>query len=183
LLQVLPGSTLALSVVLKHQPRPAAPVTAVPAPSSSSGSTTAAAAAAAAATAATAAAAAALQAALEPFCPLSPADAAGCNVLQFSAHSAAPLPANWAAAAHAAAGGLTCTLQLLLPSAAGRPVSTVKCNGGCSSGAQLDWPRQQQPSRVHLSTAASAALKVSACLQTCCTVCMHLRHAGSCCSC
>lgn len=160
LLQVLHGSTAALSVVLKHQPRPAVPV---PVPStSSSGGATGAAAAAAAAAAAQAAAAAALQAALEPFCPLSPEEAAGCNILQFSAVSAAPLPANWAAAAHAAAGGLACKLQLHLPSLAGKPVLGVKCAGGCSSGAQLEWPRQQQSCRVHLSAAATTALKVRA---------------------
>lgn len=163
-MQVLPGSTLAVSIVLKHQPRPIPPVTAVPAPpSSASGSSASAqAAAAAAAAAAQAAAAAALQAALEPYAPLSAEEAAGCNILQLTALSAAPLPANWAAAAHAAAGGLTCTMQLHLPgvAAAGKPVMGPKCTGGCSSGAQLEWPKQQQSCRMHLSAATTAALKV-----------------------
>jgi hypothetical protein len=96
--------------------------------------------------------------------PLSAEEAAGCNVLQFTALGAAPAPAAWAAASHAAAGALSCTLQLHLPSSGGKAVLGPKCTGGCSSaavgGVQLEWPKQQQSCRVHLSAPITAALKV-----------------------
>lgn len=155
------GSTVAVSIVLKHQPRPSSSTTAVPATSTSGSGSAAGAAAAAAAAAATAQAA---HAYLEPLTLLSAEEAAGCNVLQLTALSAAPVPQAWPAAAHAAGGGLSCSLQLHLPSGAEKAQLGPRCSGALvssSSSLQLEWPRQQQSCRMHLSATATAFLKAS----------------------
>jgi hypothetical protein len=94
-----------------------------------------------------------------------PAEAAACNVLQLTALPAGPLPPNWPAAAAAAGGALSASLQLHLPAptppAAPAVAAPVRCAGASGSGGRLVWPAAQQSVRVHLPAAANAALKAA----------------------
>eukprot|EP00878_Enallax_costatus_P029212 GHUV01031657.1.p1 GENE.GHUV01031657.1~~GHUV01031657.1.p1 ORF type:complete len:568 (+),score=226.11 GHUV01031657.1:1082-2785(+) len=150
-MQVLPGSTIALSIRLMHQPGPSPPQSAASrvstANTSSSGSK-------ADAKAAADAAAVPASPVLEPFIAVHPDEAAGCNVLEFAPQLARPLPPQMMAA-HVANGALTCTMALHLPD--GRHGQQhVVCIGGSIKDEQLMWTKG---CRTYLSPAAVQALK------------------------
>eukprot|EP00878_Enallax_costatus_P033601 GHUV01037133.1.p1 GENE.GHUV01037133.1~~GHUV01037133.1.p1 ORF type:complete len:392 (+),score=150.00 GHUV01037133.1:444-1619(+) len=149
--KVLPGSTIALSIRLMHQPGPSPPQSAASrvstANTSSSGSK-------ADAKAAADAAAVPASPVLEPFIAVHPDEAAGCNVLEFAPQLARPLPPQMMAA-HVANGALTCTMALHLPD--GRHGQQhVVCIGGSIKDEQLMWTKG---CRTYLSPAAVQALK------------------------
>lgn len=156
LMQVLPGSSIALSMKLMHQPCNSPPQSAASGISIISSNVAASSAKSAGDAKAAAEAGGSAVPVLEPLTLVSADEAAGCNVLTFSPQLARPLPPQMISAAHTANGAITCTVALHLPGS-GHNLPLLTCSGGCVRGEHLTWTESR---RIYLSPSAVQALKV-----------------------